>query len=180
MDVFYSKAKPKVVDYNPLTHMGFYNQPYSQSPSPYSRNSTDRLSPQISSKNSPLTFPKPISLAAKNIFATPAYQRKSPSIPEVSSEDSQRFYKTRARNKVVDPISGEVKIFNIQRPKIESFDVSNNRDRLTNDFDYESILRFRDNKLKMKSNDNIAGSLKKEVPFVAYVDPYLLKNSINT
>lgn len=178
MDVYYSKSKPKVVSYNPLTHMSFYNQ--SSSPAPNSRGSFDRQSPPFSQLNSPSSYPKPISLVAKNIFATPSYNRKSPSSPDISTDDSQRYYKTRARNKVTDPISGEVKIFSIQRPRIESFDTSYNRDKLTNDFDYESILKFSDNKQKLKSNDNIAGSLKKEVPFVPYVNPYLLKNSINT
>jgi len=178
MEVYYSKSKPKVVSYNPLTHTSFNNQ--SSSPAPNSRGSFDRLSPPFSQINSPSSYPKSISLAAKNIFASPTYNRKSPSSPDISSDNSQRYYKTRARNQIRDPISGEVKIFSVQRPRLESFDTSSNRDKLTNDFDYESILKFRDNKQKLKSNDNIAGSLKKDVPFVAYVNPYILKNSINT
>jgi hypothetical protein len=177
MDAYYTKAKPKVNDYNPITHGGFYNQP----PSPFipSRESPEKKLPWGTLAENPLKYPRSTSLAGKNIFSGSSTSR-SPSGLDVSPGDSPRMYKTRPKNKVVDPISGEVKTYNIERPKIENLDLSYNRDKITNDFDADRIKRFAQIKAQLKSNDNIAGSLKKEVPFLPYVDPFILKARMNT
>lgn len=178
MDSYYTKSKPKVVDYNPLTHMGFYNQP--SSPAPYSRESPSQKIALSSYLDSPQKYPRSTSLAGKNIFSSSGNNtNRSPSLEALrNSDETPRFYKTRPKNKLVDPISGEIKIYNISRPKIENLDVSYNRDKITPDFDFNSIKMFNEKKTNLKSNDNIAGSLKKEVPFVPYVDPFILKSQI--
>ena len=179
MDAFYTKAKPKVVDYNPLTHMSFYNQmppPATYSPNPQ-KNIT--LSTYL---DTPSKYPRSTSLAGKNIFSqTGNYTNRSPSIEKLSGNvtgDSPRYYKTRPKNKIADPISGEIKFFNIDRPRLENLDISHHKDKLTNDLDFDSVRRFHQQKGLLKSVDNIAGSLKKEVPYVPYVDPFILKRSL--
>jgi hypothetical protein len=98
----------------------------------------------------------------------------------MTTEDNPRYYKTRAKSKIVDPISGEVKVFSVERPKIDGLDVNSLRDRLRNDLDFDSFQKFSELRSKNKSTDNIAGSLRKEVPFVSYVNPFVLKKSINS
>jgi hypothetical protein len=179
MDSYYTKSKPKVVDYNPLTHMAFYNQ--SSSPQPYSRESPEKKLPLSSYLDAPQRYPRSTSLAGKNIFSNSGPSTSRTPIKDVlNSSDSPRYYKTRPKNKVVDPISGEVRVFNIDRPKIDNLDVWHNRDKVTNELNYESVRKFNEKKMVLKSNDNIAGSLKKEVPFVAYVDPIMLRSMINS
>ena len=178
MDSFYTKANPKVVDYNPLTHTPFYNQ---STPITYPPSSPAKKIVLSNYLDSPIKYPRSTSLAGRNIFSqTGNYQRRSPSIDAKASSnpDSPRYYKTRPKNKTIDPISGEVRIFNIDRPKLENLDFSYQKDKITNDFDFESIQRFNRQKGLLKSNDNIAGSLKKEVPYVAYVDPFILRSSL--
>lgn len=179
MDAFYSKAKPKVVDYNPITHMSFYNQP--ASPPPYSPGSPSR-GPFSNYLDSPSKYPRSTSLAGKNIFSqSNSYKSPRSSTFETlngnkSNPDSPRYYKTRPKNRIVDPISGEVKVFAIDRPRIENLDTGSGKDKLTNEFNYNTVKKFQQQKGTLKSLDNIAGSLKKEVPYVPYVDPFMLKN----
>jgi hypothetical protein len=176
MEVYYTKGKPKVSDYNPITHGGFYNQP----PSPFMpRESPEKKLPWGTLSESPQKYPRSTSLAGKNIFSGSTTSRSPSGLDKNNTVDSPRMYKTRPKNKVVDPISGEVKIYNIERPKIENLDVSYNRDKITQDFDTERVQRFAQFKAQLKSNDNIAGSLKKEVPYLPYVDPFILKARMN-
>ena len=182
MDAFFPKAKPKVVDYNPITHMSFYNQP--ASPAPYSPGPQKR---EILSnyQSSPDKYIRSTSLAGKNIFSQSSNQygdKFSPPFSKVSvkasssTPDSPRLYKTKPKNKTVDPISGEVKTYDISRPRIENLDTSYRKDKLTNEFNYNTVKMFQQQKNLFRPSDNIAGSLKKEVPYVAYVDPFMLKN----
>lgn len=79
---------------------------------------------------------------------------------------------------MVDPISGEVKVYNIQRPKVESFDVSSFRDKLSSNFDIRAVKDFQMRKNMLKPQGSVSGSLKKDVFGVAYVDPYILKSTL--
>jgi hypothetical protein len=179
MDIYYTKSKPKVVDYNPLTHIPFYKQ--SSSPAPYSRDSQIKNLPINSYQNSPQKYPRSTSLAGKDIFSSLGiYTSRSASKDLLNQSDSPRFYKTRPKDKVTDPILGEVKIFKIDRPKIQNLDLWRNMDKISNELNYESVKMFNDKKFMMKSVDNIAGSLKKEVPFVPYVDTIMLRSMINS
>ena len=69
-----------------------------------------------------------------------------------------------------------MKTYAIDRPRIENLDTSHHKDKLTNEFNYNTVKRFQQQKKLFKPTDNIAGSLKKDVPYVAYVDPFMLKN----
>ncbi|OMJ77411.1 hypothetical protein SteCoe_23013 [Stentor coeruleus] len=172
----YTKGSPKVQDYNPLTHTSFYNPPSVFSTPGYQ----SRLSPPFSSllnKSSDKSVMSISKVASKNIFAQSGYN-----ISRSSSMDSFNrdpiYSKTRPKNRVTDPISGEVKVYNIERPKIESLDVNVFRDKLTSDNDYKPIdIQFKKNNIK--AHDTMSGSLRKEVPGVAYVDPFQLKSSIH-
>jgi len=178
MEAYYTKAKPRVIDYNPITHGGFYNQ----SPSPITpfRQTPDKRLPWSTLNESPMKYPRSTSLAGKNIFSGNFTSRAGSGLGVNKDIDSPRFFKTKPKNKVVDPIIGEVKFYNIERPNISNLDVSYNRDKITTDFDLKRVQQFRDMKAGLKGIDNIAGSLKKEVPFVPYVDPFILKARMNS
>lgn len=178
MEAYYTKAKPKVIDYNPITHGGFYNQ----SPPPMSpfRQTPEKKLPWSTLNESPQKYPRSTSLAGKNIFAGSITSRSQSGLDKSLATDTPRFFKTKPKNRVVDPIVGEVKVYNIERPKIENLDVSYNRDKISPEFDLSRVQRFREIKAGMKSIDNIAGSLKKEVPYVPYVDPFILKARMNS
>lgn len=178
MEAYYTKAKPKVIDYNPITHGGFYNQ--SASPVTPFRQTPDKKLPWSTLNESPMKYPRSTSLAGKNIFSGNITSRSGSGLKLNNDIDSPRFFKTKPKNRVVDPINGEVKIYNIERPKIENLDISYNRDKIMPDFDFKRVQQFRDMKAGLKSIDNIAGSLKKEVPFVSYVDPFILKARMNS
>ena len=178
MEISYTKSKPKVADYNPLTHNSFYSE----------ISATSAFSPQFKKNNpyKPYSFSpeytRSTSLANRNIFSHLShYENKSNSIEETSNskQDSPRYYKTRPKNQILDPISGEVKKFNINRPKLENLDVFNQKDKLSNDLNLSSIQDFQAKKSLLKSVDNIAGSLKKEVPFLPYVNPFILRTSLS-
>ena len=175
MEAYYTKAKPKVVDYNPLTHIPFYSQ--SSSPSPYPVDYYKKTNWNNYSE-SPVKHIRATSLAGKNIFSqssqsTNRFQSKA----DINgNNDSPRLYKTRPKNKIVDPISGEVKVFNINRPRIENLDLFHYRDKLDNNFNNNSMFRLNDRK-NIKPMNNIAGSLRKEVPYVSYVNPIMLNSN---
>lgn len=170
----YTKASPKVQDYNPLTHTSFYNQPPIFSSPP----SQSRLSPPPSSflnKSSDISsLPK---VPSKNIFAQSGYNI-SRSVSIESFNRDPVFSKTRPRNRITDPISGEVKVYNIERPKVESLDMGGVRDKLISDTEYRPVPDITLKKNFIKAQDTVSGSLRKEVPGVAYVDPFMLKGSI--
>ena len=176
MEKYFTKAKPKVIDYNPITHTPFYNQP--ASPQPRSPPSS-KLS-LISQNNSSPLGKRFTSIVAQNIFSSRNTPTRSPSSFDIGKEESMRLYKTRVRSKITDPISGEVRVYKIERPRLEALDAYSMKDKLSNDFDYESVKRFSELKSKNKSTDNIAGSLRKDVPFVSYVNPYVLKSTSNS
>ena len=156
--------------------MSFYSQPPQLYNSPTDPLKRSTPSPYI---YEPSRIPRPISLAGKNIFSNLGSNSSSNKrLISNNNLDSPRYYKTKPKNKIIDPISGEIKIFNIDRPKIANLDISSQKDKLTNELDYESIKKFHQQKGLLKSLDSIAGSLKKEVPFVPYVDPFILKTSL--
>ena len=107
MDSFYPKAKPKVVDYNPITHMSFYNQTASPAPSSPNFQKREILSNYL---DSPGKYIRSTSLAGKNIFSQSNNQHgnllsspfaKVPVKVSSSTPDSPRLYKTRRRTKLL-------------------------------------------------------------------------------
>ena len=172
----YTKANPKIQDYNPITHTSFYNQ----SPTIYST-PMPRIAPGSSYNYSTpdKNYQKFENVSKKNIFAqSGSYISRSASINGLGRE-SPLYSKTRPKDKIVDPISGEVKIFKINRPKIESLDTKANLDRLSNDVNVQSIQEFYARKNQLKPLSTVSGSLRKEVNNVPYVNPFLLRTSLN-
>ena len=171
----FTKAKPKVQDYNPLTHTSFYNQKSTYStPLVYSKFGTtpQPLSPEKSYKPIERT-------PSKNIFAQSGSMISRAISMDNIKVNNALFSKTRPRNRITDPISGEVKIFNIDRPRIESLDISSPRDKISSDYNLGRIREFQSKKNLLKPQGTVSGSLRKEVPGVAYVDPFILKSTLN-
>ena len=120
----YTKSSPKIQDYNPLTHTSFYDKnPIFLTPS---------LPPSLDVSSSMLLKspekPKMLRAQSKNIFSTSGY-----SMMKSSSQlfNKPNYAKTRLRNTVMNPISGEIKVFNIDRPRISSLDFTMWKEKFT-------------------------------------------------
>lgn len=172
----YTKSNPKIQDYNPLTHASFYSKPQSLSPISQPKNSN------LSNYDSPKTPQRSIHLAGKQIFSySPIKDLSSKSFESLSSKKIENpiYSKISYKNKVTNPISGEVKIFNLERPRLQYLDKDGFRDKFTEEINFKALEDFHKKKLRLKPQQNIAGSLRKEIPFVSYVNPFLLKSSLN-
>jgi len=162
----YTKAKPKVNDYNPITHTPFYSpspvpKQLPQSPrqaasnmrspretNPFARNSSQR---------SPLAYSAALSLSpSKNVYMSPAERRA----------------KTKLRSNLFNPITGEKQEFKLQRPNLESLDIIQRKDRLPKKISEEPFPVY-----NLSNTKSASGSLKRLVPEVSYVNPYGLKYS---
>ena len=88
-----------------------------------------------------------------------------------------KYSKLYCDNKIIDPISGETRIYKIERPKLEHLDTKPQIDKLTNEFNSSRIQDYQRQKKSLKATDNIAGSLRKEVPYLPYVNPFTLKSA---
>jgi hypothetical protein len=173
----YTKHSPKVQDYNPILHTSFYTPPtfYTYSP-------PLKYGPPFSNiiNYSPEKNYEKLQVPRKNIFSQSGSFISRSASNQGIERDSPLFYKTKPRNKIIDPISGDVKVFDIARPKIESLDFGEKRDRLIKDSDFQSVSDFSVKKNLFKQLGTVSGSLKKEVPNVPYVNPFVLKTSFKS
>ena len=173
----FTKSHPKIQDYNPITHTSFYHKRSANNPSPLPTYLQSQYFKQSQGSPSLVTPEKnflPVEMISrKNIFA-----QSGSHISRSLSNDITYFSKTRPRDRVVDTISGEVKVYDIRRPKIESLDSQHYRDKPSQDVDYNSLSSYQLKKSLLKPSASVSGSLKKEVLGVAYVDPYILKSTM--
>jgi hypothetical protein len=176
MDTHYTKSKPKVVDFNPITHLPFYNQVVI---TPSSPNSPTNLSTNLAEKNLD-KYARSTSLAGRNIFSNNYKNRL------VSNEKNQnnrsfenpRFYKNKPKNIISDPISGETKFYQIQRPGPVDLKFSNFYEQAINEINFDASKKSEPPKVSHKFI-NYTGSPRKEVPNVPYINPFSLKKLLN-
>ena len=179
MDPKYTKSSPKITDYNPLTHMPFYrNVSESTSLSPV-RDEQASFSPQ--KDPSIKRIYRPTYLAGKSIIPSALNSIHSKSFEGLGSERSERselpvYSKLSIKNTIIDPISGQIRIYNIRRPRLQYLDNMVRRDKASSDLDFASTDKFERNPIQMRGANNISGSLKKTVPMVPYVSQFAIKN----
>ena len=191
MDEKYTKSNPKIQDYNPLTHTLFYKETGSPSSSLSPTRLSSKINKDLSERKSTVSpnrmlsnmkdypietpqvsFKRPTILAAKNIV--PVNPLHSKSFEGIKPDP--KYFKTSQKNTVIDPISGNIRVYNIQRPKLQYLDKVYNKDKITNIINHDKINELNSFRSLGKVSSNIAGSLKKEVPNLAYVNPFLLKS----
>ena len=154
---WYSKSRPKVSDYNPLTHSTFYTKQGRATPDSF------RTSYALNFHAPGKSYSKPFAnIAARGLRSS-----------SVQAGPSDRYYKTRPRNVFSDPITGVQRQVSVPRNRIESLDTRVSRDRfpvsLSVDYSLPSFTS--------SSKDRISGALRKDVPSVGYVNPFALKAS---
>lgn len=181
MEVKFTKSSPKIQDYNPITHTPFYANPSERSSLSPPKLPNGFSSPQ---RESPFkSTQRPTYIAGKNILPSPLNQKTSRSIDFINKTQLEipKFSKLNGKNTIVDPISGEVRVYNINRPRLQYLDSDLRKDRANTQFnlDYCGDFKKKEQEKMLKPNDNISGSLKKPVQLVPYVNQYALKSVFN-
>ena len=154
---WFSKATPKLLDYNPILHSPFYSHKASGS---FATNASDLKQSRLQNNASNRSYESrgPFSLAKQ---------------PDNLLDTGDRLFKTRPKNTFADPITGAIHRFDRKAQPVESLGLRSNRDKCPRYLSPE--IRALQSK-PGQSVDRISGALRREVPSLTYVNPYQLKS----
>ena len=158
---WFSKAAPKLLDYNPILHSPFYSH---QAGSSFATNAPHLKQSRLQNNASNRSYETrgPFSLG------------KQPANP---LDTGDRLFKTRPKNTFSDPITGAIRRFDRRSQPLETLDIRINRDKCPRYLSPD--IRALQNKPN-QSVDRISGALRREVPSLTYVNPYQLKSFSNS
>lgn len=183
MNVYYPKATPKVHDYNPITHSGFYSTPDTSLNKSYNPpKSSKPFSNIFSAETSTSNYKDPITGRfyrykddRKTLSQTGSIRLNNSQPIDIDKYASiinpSRLYKSKPKEFSPNPINGILR--NFESPKPSYMPLQSKPESSPPAFDF---LQKNSSDLR----DTIAASLKKPVPNVAYVNPYMLKASSNS
>lgn len=113
MDVKYTKTNPKILDYNPITHVPFY------SPETVKQRNYRKSSLSISKYYRDDTLsPRPTCLVGRNIIQQSNIHEKQPELLDFKQNPK---YQHRLRYYLDDPISGHITIYKLVNSSLSKY-----------------------------------------------------------